>query len=158
MVCAPAALLSSGAMTEPTVDRPDLELAFEARVAIGELLRIGPSSHGLRQLIPITGGEVSGPMLQGEVVPGGADWQLVRPDGVLELDARYTVRASDGALIHVRNRGIWHGLGGKSYVRTVPRFEAPHDGPHAALNQSLFLGTVGLGERGSVRVTVYRVV
>jgi len=145
-------------MADTDVEVPRCELAFEARVSIGELLQIGSSAYGLRQLIPITGGEVSGPLLQGEVVPGGADWQLVRPDGVLELDARYTIRASDGALIHVRNRGIWHALGGKSYVRTVPRFEAPLDGPHAALNQSMFLGTVALGGRGAVRVTVFRVV
>lgn len=125
---------------------------------IGELLRIGPSSHGLRQLIPITGGEVSGPMLDGEIVPGGADWQLVRPDGVVELDARYTVRASDGALIHVRNRGIWHGLGGAPYVRTTPHFEAPLDGPHAALNQAIFVGTVALAPPAGVHVTFFRVV
>jgi len=145
-------------MTDAEVPPPQSELAFEARVRIGEVLRVGASSHGLRQLIPIVGGEVSGPMLEGEVVPGGADWQLVRPDGVLELDARYTVRASDGALIHVRNRGIWHGLGGKPYVRTVAQFEAPLDGPHAALNRSVFLGTVSLAPPAAVRVTFFRVV
>jgi hypothetical protein len=139
-------------------DMPRCVPAFEARVTIGELLRIGRSKHGLRQLIPITGGEVHGPLLEGDVVPGGADWQLVRADNVVELDARYTIRARDGALIHVRNRGIWHALGGQSYVRTVPVFEAPLEGPHAALNQAIFVGTVALGEPGSVRVRVFKLV
>jgi hypothetical protein len=43
------------------------------------------------------------------VVPGGADWQIIRSDGVAELEARYTLRTEDGALIYVRNHALRHG-------------------------------------------------
>jgi hypothetical protein len=59
--------------------------------------------------VPISGGEFSGPDLRGEVLPGGADWQIVRGDGVAELEARYTLRSDDGALIYVRNIALRHG-------------------------------------------------
>ena len=59
--------------------------------------------------MPITGGDFSGPQLRGKVLPGGADWQILRGDGVAELEARYTLRTDDGALIYVRNHALRHG-------------------------------------------------
>ena len=59
--------------------------------------------------MPITGGEFSGPDIRGKVLPGGADWQLIRDDGVSELEARYTLSTDDGATIHVRNLALRHG-------------------------------------------------
>jgi hypothetical protein len=96
------------------------------------------------------------------VLPGGADWQLVRADGDIELDARYPVRASDGAVIQIRNRCLVHIPAGtrdpgQIYVRTVPEFDAPSDGPHAWLNHSIFIGTLALGGKGRVRIRVFRV-
>jgi hypothetical protein len=64
---------------------------------------------GGRRIVPITGGEFSGPRGRGIVVPGGADWQVLRTDGVAELEARYTLKADDGALIYVRNLAFRHG-------------------------------------------------
>lgn len=147
-------------MAEPNFpERLVANFAFELRVDLSAPLTIGPSKSGLRRLIPICGGTFEGPDLQGEVVPGGADWQLTRADGVLEIDARYTIRASDGALIHVRNRGmvVFPPAVEKPYVRTVPEFEAPLDGPHAWLNRTLFLGTLQLMSPTEVRVRMYRV-
>jgi len=114
---------------------------------------IGPSSHGLRRVVPILGGTVAGPRLSGRIVPGGADWQFVRPDGVLSLEAKYTLEADDGALIMVTNRGMRHGppeiierIGrgedvpaGAYYFRSVAEFEAPL-GIHEWLNRALFIG------------------
>jgi len=132
---------------------PQLAFAFEARVKVAAPLVIGPSSNGLRRVIPILGGRVSGPMLEAEVIPGGADWQVVRPDGVLQLEARYTLRMADNSLIQVINRGLRHGPPevlqrifrgetvdpGEYYFRTVGDFEAPL-GPHDWLNKAIFLG------------------
>ena len=132
---------------------PRLEFAFEARVKVAEPLVVGQSSHGLRRIIPILGGRCEGPLLAAEVLPGGADWQFVRPDGVLSLEARYTLRTADDALIQVINRGLRHGppevleriFRGEAvdpasyYFRTVAEFEAPV-GPHDWLNRALFLG------------------
>lgn len=67
---------------------------------------IGPTPEGLRLNIYISGGEVSGPRLQGKVLPVGADWLTVRSDGVGVLDIRATIETSDGALIYLAYKGI----------------------------------------------------
>ncbi len=134
--------------------KPELEFVFEARVAVAAPVNIGNSSHGLRRVVPILGGVCAGPRLQGEVTPGGADWQVVRPDGVLQLEARYTIRAADGALIQVTNRGLRHGPSEvlerifrgevvaphEYYFRSAAEFEAPLGGPHEWLNKGIFVG------------------
>ncbi len=88
---------------------PQLELIFAADVAVGPPLDCGDVGKGARRIVPITGGEFSGPDIRGKVVPGGADWQILRSDGVAELEARYTLQTDDGALINVRNLALRHG-------------------------------------------------
>ncbi len=129
------------------------EFVFEVIANVDKPLVVGQTSRGLRRVIPILGGTVAGPRLKGTILPGGADWQFVRPDGVLSLEARYTVKTEDGALISVINRGMRHGppeiidritrgepvAAGSYYFRTVAEFEAPL-GPLEWLNKGLFLG------------------
>jgi Protein of unknown function (DUF3237) len=93
--------------TEPAP--PRLELIFAAHVSVGAPLDLGDVGKGGRRVVPITGGEFSGPDIRGTVVAGGADWQILRSDGVSELEARYTLRTDDGALIVVRNLALRHG-------------------------------------------------
>jgi len=88
---------------------PKLEFIFGARVTVDTPQDLGKFNKGHRRVVPITGGEFSGPGMRGIVLPGGADWQLVRSDGVAELEARYTLRTDDGAEIHVRNQARRHG-------------------------------------------------
>jgi len=88
---------------------PTLEFIFAAKVAVGTPLDLGDVGKGGRRLVPIAGGEFAGPAIRGEVLPGGTDWQIIRSDGVAELEARYTLRTDDGALINVRNRALRHG-------------------------------------------------
>lgn len=128
--------------------------AFEAHVTVDAPLVVGPSTLGLRRIAPITGGTVSGPRLQGRVVPGGADWQFVRSDGVLVVEAKYTLESSDGVLIMVTNRGMRHGptaviermARGEAvdpqdyYFRTSAEFEAPVASAYAWLNRAIFIG------------------
>jgi hypothetical protein len=92
-----------------TGDGPRLEFIFDAHVTVGEPLDLGDVGKGRRRIVPITGGDFSGPQLRGVVPPGGADWQVLRDDGVAELEARYTLRADDGALIYVHNHALRHG-------------------------------------------------
>lgn len=88
---------------------PKLEFVFEARVTVDPPLDLGDVAKGGRRIVPITGGDFSGPDICGKVLPGGADWQTLRGDGVAELEARYTLRTDDGALIYVRNHALRHG-------------------------------------------------
>jgi hypothetical protein len=99
--------------------------------------RLGVVPHGARVIAPITGGSFDGPRLRGNVLPGGGDWTLLRPDGVLELDLRITLETDDGALIFLTSYGLRHGppevlaalARGEAvdpstyYFRTTPRFE-----------------------------------
>lgn len=143
---------------------PPLRFVFAAFVDVGTPQEIGETTAGRRRVIPITGGRVEGPRLIGEVVPGGADWQLVRSDGTVELVARYTLRAADGALISVVNRGLRRAppdvltrltVGefvdpALYYFRATPSFSvAP--GPHGWLADSIFVAT---GERQARQVVI----
>jgi hypothetical protein len=85
---------------------PGLRPLFVAAVNVGPAIVVGDGPHGLRRIIAIEGGSFAGPRLSGKVLPGGADWQVIRPDGVAEIEARYTLETDDGALIYVRNPGI----------------------------------------------------
>src|ERR1700687_4844439 len=111
------------------------------RVMVATPQSIGAVPHGTRRTVPITGGDFDGPRLRGSVLPGGgADWLLLRPDGVLELDLRATLRTGDGALISMRSFGLRHGppdvmealARGEAvdpaayYFWTTPRVETTH--------------------------------
>jgi hypothetical protein len=86
-----------------------LQFIFAAHVTVNPPLDLGDVGKGRRRVVPITGGDFAGPQLRGTVLPGGADWQILRSDGVAELEARYTLRTDDGALILVRNHALRHG-------------------------------------------------
>lgn len=116
---------------------PRLELLAHLSITLAPPQNVGKVLTGERRIIPITGGRVEGARLRGEVLPGGADWQIVAADGTALLEARYTLRTEDGALIYVRNTGLRHGPPdvlaaiargeevdpAKYYFRAVPVFE-----------------------------------
>lgn len=142
-------------MNTATPTAPGLRHVFTIRAQIGAIGAGGTGPLGVRQHIPITGGEVSGPALQGRILPGGSDWALVRADGASFIDARYTVEAQDGTLIYVQSRGLRVSSPevlarmragqpvdpSEVYFRGAPSFEAP-EGPHGWLNRRLFVATV----------------
>ncbi len=149
-------LLPFAGRAEPATVAPlQTEFVYEAVVAIDRPVEVGDTPVGRRRYIPITGGTFEGSKIRGTVLPGGADWQTSRPDGVTEVDALYSIRADDGTVIIVRNCGVI--TAGGAYMRTAPRFEVPN-GPHAWLNQAQFVGSVSGGPRpGTVIIRVFRV-
>jgi hypothetical protein len=82
-----------------------LEKVFRADVVVGPVVDYGITSAGRRRVVPILGGELS-EGIDAEVLEGGADWQVLRADGVLEIDTRYSARTSEGELLHLRTRGL----------------------------------------------------
>lgn len=88
---------------------PQLTFIFAAHVTVDPPLDLGDVGKGGRRIVSITGGDFSGPHIRGKVLAGGADWQVLRNDGTAELEARYTLRTDDGALIYVRNLALRHG-------------------------------------------------
>ena len=129
---------------------PELELVMTLRVEIAPAREVGELDGGFRRVIPITGGSFTGPAIQGEVLPGGADWNLTRPDGVAEVWARYTLRTDDGVLVGVTNAGlIVPQPDGSLYARTSPQFEVAGE-RYAWLRRSIFVGTLVPGASGGV--------
>jgi hypothetical protein len=112
-------------MANADLAAPALEFVFAAAVSVGEPLELGDIGKGGRRVVPITGGNFSGPQIRGDVVPGGADWQVLRSDGVAELEARYTLRTDDGALICVRNHALRHGPADVMAALAAGRVVAP---------------------------------
>ena len=85
---------------------PQLEKAFSIEVSVDKPVVVGQDDvHGRRQLIPISGGIVSG-RLSGKVLPGGVDSQIIRPDGFTELVARYAITLDDGCSVYIDNAGV----------------------------------------------------
>ncbi|MFD7136266.1 DUF3237 family protein [Streptomyces sp. NPDC059894] len=116
--------------------QPEPSSVARLTVRIGEPIDAGPTPLGHRRVIPIIGGTVTG-RIEGEVLPLGADWNLVRPDGTASVDARYLVRTHDGVVLTVANTGI---LASSGFL-TSPRIEAP-EGPYGWLNDALLIGTL----------------
>ena len=109
---------------------------------------------GVRRIIPITGGEVTGDGVNGKVCPFGADFQIIRPNELIELEAKYAFETDDGAVVYVENKGLRFGpvdllqklKRGEPvdpsliYFRTVPKFETGHP-KYRWLMENLFIGS-----------------
>jgi hypothetical protein len=146
-----------------------LQALFKADIELAPAQELGAGPHGRRRIIAITGGRFFGERLSGRVLPGGADWQVIRADGVAELDARYTLETADGALVYVRNRGFRHGppevlkrlAAGENidparyYMRTTPLFETG-DERYAWLNRIVCVAS-GARRATAVELKVFEV-
>ncbi len=121
-------------------------LAWEAVVQVSPRQDLGMSPAGERFIIPIVGGQfagdINGHVLRGHVLPGGADRQLLRPDGIKELDALYEMQHDDGTVLTIHNRvTIDAPADGSRYAFSHVKVTAP-EGPHAWLNRRVFVGTL----------------
>jgi hypothetical protein len=139
------------AMTTPVLET---RYAFTITARIAEVTVAGDIGHGVRRIIPITGGEVKGEKVNGKVLPLGADFQIIRPDELIDLEARYAFETDDGAVVYVENRGIRFGpvellerlKRGEPvdpkliYFRTVPKFETGHS-KYRWLMQHIFVAS-----------------
>lgn len=165
LLAAGAGLLAAGAAGPAAAQQegdypvPGLAFAFQADIDLGPIQELGVIDGMRRRIVPIVGGVVSGPRFRGAVMPGGADWQGVRPsDSLTRVWARYWLKAEDGAAISVQNEGLRRGspevmkrlmagerVGPKEYYfRAAPVIEAG-EGPHQWMNETVFICT---GARG----------
>ena len=148
----------------PGPQPPKLTLAMTLRVQVGPPMELGEVPRGRRRIIPILGGTFEGPNIRGKVLAGGADWQIVRADGLAELDTRYALQTEQGSVIYIQNAGMRHAppevtkklLAGEAvdpaqvYFKTVPAFET--GAPELQwLTRAIFVGT---GERYPAEVVI----
>ena len=145
------------------------EPIFRIHCEVANILDLGVAPFGHRRVVNLLGGTVSGAKLNGRVLPGGADWQIMGADGSLDIHARYTIESDAGALIQVDSRGLRTGppevlarLGrGEDvdpalyYFRTVMRFETAHP-TTAWMNRILALAR-GARAKNAVKLDVYEV-
>jgi hypothetical protein len=138
-------------MMTPTIET---RFAFTITARIAEVTTAGDTGHGIRRIIPIVGGEVKGEKVNGKVLPFGADFQIIRPNELIDLEARYAFETDDGAVVYVENRGIRFGpvellqklKRGEPvdpkliYFRTVPKFETGHEN-YRWLMQHIFIAS-----------------
>ena len=153
---------------------PGLEPAFTVDARLGPLEDHGVTRAGHRRVVPIAGGRVGGlpdgqTRLDAEILPGGADWQVVRPDGTIEIDTRYSARTPADEHLHFRTAGVRSGppdvlaalLRGEDvdpasyYFRVAVYLET--SAPRLAfLERSIFIASAVRGA-DSVSYTAYRV-
>ncbi|MBO9575016.1 MAG: DUF3237 domain-containing protein [Sphingobium sp.] len=148
---------------------PRLEHICDFTIELSQPHEMGTSPAGTRRIIPIVGGVVNGPLINGRILGVGADWQTVLAGGIADLDARYAIETADGAIIEVVSQGIRHASSDVSariaageavppseyYMRTAVRLESGHP-TYDWVNRALFLaagGKVG----STVRLSVHRV-
>ena len=127
---------------------------FTITAHVGGVTSAGDTGTGVRRIIPIVGGEVRGKDVNGKVCPLGADFQIIRPNQLIEIEAKYAIETDDGAVIYVENKGIRFGPvdllkklnRGEAvdpkliYFRTVPKSETGAE-KYRWLMQSLFVGS-----------------
>jgi hypothetical protein len=142
---------------------------FTIHAELEAIMNFGRTPYGERRVIGILGGSVRGPKLNGRILPGGADWQIVRSDGAADISARYTIETDAGARILVSSEGLRHGPPAvierlarddsvdpaQYYFRTVMRFETA-DPSVDWLNRILALAR-GARAADAVRLDVYEV-
>jgi hypothetical protein len=133
----------------------ETKYVFTITARIGEVTSAGDIGHGVRRIIPIVGGEVKGEQVNGKVCAFGADFQVIRPNELIELEAKYAFETDDGAVVYVENKGIRFGpvellqklKRGEPvdpkliYCRTVPRFETGAE-KYRWLMENLFVASV----------------
>ena len=136
------------------------------KVDLAPIQELGAGRAGIRRIIPIIGGTVSG-QVNGTLQNLGADWQTVYADGTAWLDARYAINTDDGATIEVINQGLRHGpaevmarvAAGEDvdpsdyYMRTSARLETG-DARYDWVNRMMFLG-VGARKAAQVHIQLY---
>lgn len=147
----------------------ELTHAADLTVLVGQPIEIGETGAGVRRVVPILGGEISGPRIQGRILPAGADYQLIRLDGVAELHARYVIETTGGGRIYVENSGLRHGSAeamerlhrGEAvdpaliYFRTTMKFETG-DESFQWLARNIFVGA-GVRHPDRVQLSIYQV-
>jgi hypothetical protein len=151
---------------------PELQFVMRVHATIGEPVVTGETLRGKRVAIPITGGTVEGPFFTGEVVPMGADFQVLWPSGITEIHAEYVLKTDAGVLIHVDNTGLtspaalatpeeFQGDGwvddGVRHFRTAARLTT-EDANLAWMNANTFVCSArGQADRKSVVLDFYRI-
>ena len=146
-------LFSFKTFSQNLPEAPNLAFVCELKVKLKPAIIVGETPHGTRRIIPIIGGSFEEPKMKGEILDGGADWQIVRKDGVAELEAHYQIKTDDGVIIYIKNVGLRVAspeIAAKIakgevvspndyYFRAIPKFDAPIGSKYEWMNNAIFI-------------------
>jgi hypothetical protein len=155
--------------TEVHLLTPTLTHVADFLVEVGAPITVGETAQGLRRVVPITGGVIQGPRLNGTILNAGADYQVIGQDGFTRLEARYVARLDDGGMVYIENCGVRFGPPAaiarmtrsepvdpaEVYFRSTPRFETAAPA-HLWLTRPLFIAS-GARFPDRVVLSVYEV-
>jgi hypothetical protein len=145
-----------------------LDHICDVAVKVAKPFEIGDVGTGERRIIDILGGSIAGPKFSGKVLPGGADFQIIRPNGFTILEARYAIEANDGALVYVENNGVRFGAPdvmakikrgepvdpAQVYFKSVIRFETAAE-QYRWMMESIFVCS-GARRPDAVELSIFR--
>ncbi len=152
---------------------PHLTHVADLKVIVGKPIEagkvVGLNSRGIRRIIPIAGGTITGPLLNGKILAAGADFQIIVSETSADLDARYMIELDSGEHIFVQNHALRRGSAeniaklvrgepadpAEIYFRCVPTFEVSSLSLQW-MTESIFLGT-GARFPGHVFISIYKV-
>lgn len=133
----------------------DAELIVKLHVQCEQTMEVKNDGSGYLRVIPIVGGTFEG-KISGVIVPGGADWNTTRENGIAHVFAKYLIKTDDGEFIAIENEGKIK-FEEKSIIKTSPRFQADTSGKYAWLNSGVYVASLEGGKQeGQVEITVYK--
>ncbi len=164
-----AAAVPASAAAKVAAPAMALTLAFTVRATLAPPVENGIIDGKRKRFIGITGGTITGPKLNGTILPGGGDWQAIHDDGLTEILARYSVRAQDGTVINITNPGVRVAApevikrlaAGEDvdpalyYFRSTPSFDVT-DGTHGWLRRRVFVAR-GIRRPDHVIIEIFEV-
>lgn len=131
------------------------ELVMELTVECTKVLEVGKTNEGFLNVIPIIGGKVSGLNIKGEVIPGGADWNVAIDEKVSHVLAKYCFKTDDGVVISVENEGyIDNSKFGETIIKTVPKFQVDKGSKYEWLRSGVFVGSLAVRESEDIVVDI----
>lgn len=134
----------------------EAELIMKLQVKIENSLDVKDDGSGYLRVIPIIGGTFEG-KINGTIVPGGADWNTARENGISHVFAKYLLKTEDGEFIAIENEGKINFGEGLSKIVTSPRLQADSKGNYAWLNTGVYVGSLEVGKvEGMVEITIYK--
>ena len=142
---------------EPSAIHLPADEVMRLRVQISAPKVVGQTAQGWLQVIPIVGGTFTGKGLSGIIVPGGADWNTTREDGIAHVFAKYLLQTSDGEYIAIENEGLID-RNSETIIKTRPTFAADATGKYCHLNCGVYVGDLSAtpDAKDSVDIVIYK--
>lgn len=134
------------------------EVVLKLKVLLGENIIVGNTNSGYLKVIPIIGGRFFGKDIEGEIIPGGADWNTKFNENISHVFAKYVLKTSDNIYITIENEGIINKEITNKVIKTVPKFQVDKNSKYKWLLDSVFVGSIETDQtnKSAINITIYK--